>query len=310
MVAAQHAKLVRRRSRWTIRAIDDAAGLYGDHVPLREFPLVPGINIGVGPVKLIAESRRSQALHRHLAWLIGFSGQHRVQVDRALSTMLRTASGLGALSLCGKGNLIAVARRLHQHTLGDRPFIVCDPRRVRRPADVRSASNIDEPMAALAAAAGGSLCVLTSRLPRNFEAAFERWRQSARRVQLILCGPAADRILTMAAEPLVLTPLALRWRDRFRIIDEIAEDVVAALGVPSRLSAADRRVILEHDGGSIPDLEKATLRVSALRNRSSLAGAARQLGMAPVSLFRWATARGLLDPSLDEVHARGANGRR
>jgi hypothetical protein len=183
---------------------------------------------------------------------------------------------------------------------------------VRRSADVRSASNIDEPMAALAAAAGGSLCVLTSRLPRNFNAVFERWRGSEKRVQLILCGRTADRILTMTAEPLVLTPLTVRWRDRFRIIDEIAEDVVAALGVrATAVSAADRRVILEHDGETVPDLEKATLRVAALRSRATLSGAARQLGMAPISLVRWATVRGLLERNVDERHAaRGVNGRR
>jgi hypothetical protein len=310
-VAAQHARLVRRGSQWTIRASDDAAGLCSDHVPLREGPLIPGINIGLGAVKLIAESRRSQALHRYLAWLIGFGAQHRVQIDRALGTVLRAASGLGALSLCGQEDLIAVARRLHWHTLGDRPFIVCDPRRVRRSADIRSASNIDEPMAALAAAAGGSLCVLTSRLPRNFNPVFEHWRRSATRVQLILCGRTADRILAMTAEPLVVTPLTLRSRDRFRILDEIAEDVVAALGVHAPpLSAADRRLILQHDGGAVPDLEKATLRVAALRSQATLSGAAKQLGMAPISLFRWATARGLLQRKLEEGHARGVNGRR
>jgi hypothetical protein len=296
-VAAHHAKLVRRQSRWMIRAVDGAADLYSDHVPLREVPLVPGINIGLGPVKLIAESRRSQALRRHLAWLIGFGGQYRVQVDRALMTVLRTASGHGALSLCGTGNLIAVARRLHWDTLADRPFIVCDPRRVRSSANVRSPWNIDEPMAALAAAAGGSLCVVTKRLPRGFDTVFERWRESSTRVQLILCGPpTADRILTMTAEPLVLTPLTLRWRDRVRIIDEIAEDVVPALGVRvAPLSAADRRVILQYDGETVSDLEKATIRIAALRTRETVSGAAKKLGMSPVSLFRWAAARGLLE---------------
>jgi hypothetical protein len=120
---------VRRNSRWTIRPINGAADLWFDHVPVREFPLVPGINIGLGTVKLIAESRRSQALHRYLTWLIGLGAQHRVRVDRALGTVLRTASGLGTLSLCSeKGDLFAAARRLHWYTLGDRPFVVCDPR--------------------------------------------------------------------------------------------------------------------------------------------------------------------------------------
>jgi hypothetical protein len=108
----------------------------------------------------------------------------------------------------------------------------------------------------------------------------------------------------MTAEPVVLTPLNDRGRDRFRILEEIAEDVVAALDVRvPPLSLSDRRVILQHDGEAVPDLEKATLRVAALRSRSTLSDAAKQLGMAPVSLFRWAIARRLVEQKNNDGRA-------
>ena len=96
-VAPQHARLVRRGSQWTIAAIDGAAPVVRDGVPLPGFPLVPGVEIGLGSTTLIAESVRSRALRRRLMWLIGFGSQQLHDVDRALRTVLRAASGRSVL---------------------------------------------------------------------------------------------------------------------------------------------------------------------------------------------------------------------
>jgi hypothetical protein len=48
-----------------------------------------------------------------------------------------------------------------------------------------------------------------------------------------------------------------------------------------------------HSAASLPDIEKATLRLVAIRESRNLSGAAARLGMAPVSLSRWVGRRRL-----------------
>jgi hypothetical protein len=297
-VAARHARLTRRQSQWTIHAIDDQAGaVCRDRVALREFPLIPGLEIGIGKVMLIAESQRSLVLHRALARLLGFGASQRAQVDRALATVLTAASGRSALMLYGDGDLMYVARQLHRLVLDDRPFVVSDPRRLRGAGDARSARNIDDPMAAFTAAAGGSLCFAARRLPEGFERMVERWRRSEARVQLILCDRAGDPVLLTAADSIVLPPMSVRGRDRLRIIAEIAGDAAAELGVDAKsFTDADRRRVLESDAATLPDIERAIHRIIALRHWG-VTPASRKLGMSHGALFEWAVRRGLVPGS-------------
>lgn len=291
--------MTHQRSRWTIRAIDGrhAGGVFHEGVSLRELPLLPGVEIGVGNVTLIAESERSRSLTRFLARIIGLGANQRAQVDRALRTVLTAASGRRALTLCGGGGtLVSLARRLHEHVLGGKPFIVCDPQRVPGEANVRAARNVRDPLAALAAAAGGTLCVPIRNRPQGFERMVERWRGSEARVQLVLCEPTRDEVLDVEADAIELRPLVLHPRDRSRIIDEVAAEAAAELGVKvSIVSAADRRILLQSDAATLPALEKAMRRVFAIRHcDNQLTRAAQQLGMDRYSLDKWARRRGFI----------------
>jgi hypothetical protein len=75
-----------------------------------------------------------------------------------------------------------------------------------------------------------------------------------------------------------------------RIVEEYAAEAIAALR-PLRpwdsFTVADLRWVVECAATSLPEIEKATLRVVALKISASLSDAARLLGMAPVSLARW-----------------------
>jgi hypothetical protein len=286
-VAAQHAKLIRQRSGWLIRAIGDAksTALSRDRVPLPEFPLVAGIEVGIGDMTLIAESERARTLRRVLMRLIGFDAQHAADVDRALRTTLTTASGRGALTLYGHGDLAAVAQLLHRHTLHGRPFVRWE-RRTR-----------EDPRVALAAAAGGTLCVSANDLLWCVDEIVERRHRSAARVQLIILVTAVRRLRPIVAavtEPIMLTPLSKRKHELLRIIDELTVEAAHTLGIePSRLSDADRRTILRFDAGTVPAIERATLRIVALRHWRYFARAAHELGMAHASLMEWAAPRKL-----------------
>lgn len=291
-IAPRHARLVRQRSVWTIRALDDASRLTRDRVALPEFPLVPGIEIGIGDVTLIAESERSRRVRRTLVRLIGADAERASDVDRALRTVLTCASGRGALTLYGSEDLGAVAQLLHRTTLPDWPFV----RWERRTGE--------DPRQALAAAAGGTLCVSGHDLARAAELIAAGRRRSTARIQLIVLITSVRPlrpILAVVAEPLVVTPLARRKQERLRIIDELAAEAAATLGIPPLpLTEADRRIILRFDAATLPAIERATLRIVALRHWGYFARAARHLGMSHASLIEWAETR-----KLGGTHGRG-----
>ena len=80
-------------------------------------------------------------------------------------------------------------------------------------------------------------------------------------------------------------------------VDEYLFDAVVEL-VPDRqaldLTESDRQWLVDSLAmTSLSEIEKATLRLVALRSSATLSQAAARLGMAPVSLVRWAARRGL-----------------
>jgi hypothetical protein len=143
-------------------------------------------------------------------------------------------------------------------------------------------------MPAFAAAAGGSLCVRSLRLPRDFSGVFTAVRGPNSQVQLVVCVQTSETYEPSLAVPITVPPLASRHDEIDRIITEYAEDAIAEL-CTSRTGflPADREWVRMHSASSLPDIEKATLRLVAIRESRNLSSAAARLGMAPVSLMRW-----------------------
>jgi hypothetical protein len=199
------------------------------------------------------------------------------------------ATRRAALVLRGNGDLVPIARSLHRRVLGAaRPFIVCDPRRRQSRATVRSAENYETGMSAFTAATGGSLCVRSLRLPRTFSVVLTSLRDPISRVQLVVCAQMSDDFEPYLAVPITVPPLASRPDEIDRIITEYAEDAITELGTPrTGFPSADREWVRTHSASTLPDIEKATLRLVAIRESRNLSNAAARLGMAPVSLSRW-----------------------
>jgi len=108
-------------------------------------------------------------------------------------------------------------------------------------------------------------------------------------------------ILAAVADPVVLTPLAKRKHERLGIIDDLASEAAATLGIePIPLSDSDRRTIVRFDGTTLPAIERATLRIVALRHWKYFARAAKRIGISHASLMEWAEPRGL-----GATHGRG-----
>jgi hypothetical protein len=136
--------------------------------------------------------------------------------------------------------------------------------------------------------------VRSRRLPRDFASVIAALRSPSSRVQLVVCTETTWDTVPALAAPIVVPALASREAELDRIIAEYAEDAIAQLGTPrTGFLAADRAWVREYAATSLPEIEKATLRLVAIRESRNLSNAAARLGMAPVSLSRWIGRRSL-----------------
>ncbi len=281
-ISRLHARLVREGALWSIHDVDSKNGIWIDGVRRRSSPLVPGIELGIGTVALIAESDDLLALRRWLSRLLGWSPERRVDVDRALRSVRDAAMLRAALVLCGDGDLFAIASRLHRETLGEaRPFV---------------GTGAEAAMPALARAAGGTLCISAKSPPADLEQVIAATRLPRSRVRLVVCSPTikAAGVVSLQIGRVVrvqITPLEDRRSEITRIIVECAEEAAAAFGQPT--TGLDARDLLEtqpFDG--FADLEESTRRLVAIRTLGITEGAAK-LGITHGALSRWAQRRSI-----------------
>jgi hypothetical protein len=297
-VSRQHARVVFDGSGWRIAALDSEYELRVDGARCGEAVLEPGQELGIGGITLIAESARLIALRGFLERILGWGDDRMADVDHALWSLRLAASRRSPLVVCGDGDLVQIARGLHARTLGeDRPFVVCDPRRHTTGESARSAENYRAGMPALRAAAGGSLCVWARRLPRDFEEVRRALRDPAARTQLVVCARDPSEVGLLVATAIVVPALATRAEEMDRIIDEYVADAVATRGGQTgSFTASDRAWVLAHAAHALPEIEKATRRLLAIREAGNLNRAAARLGLARVSLKKWIGRRSLPSP--------------
>ncbi|HEX8115558.1 MAG TPA: FHA domain-containing protein [Kofleriaceae bacterium] len=296
-VSRRHARVVRTRSGWAVRDLSSKNGIRLDGAQRPDGPLHPGTELGLGGVVLIAESKQLIALRDFLARLLGWDDARRPDVDRALRAVRLAATHRAPLLVSGEGDLVPLARSLHDHARGgDKPFVLCDPRRRGAKADVRLATNITDVRHALQSAVGGSLCLLRRRMPRDASAVLDEIRSSNPRVQLIVCMYESERIPieSLLAYTIDIPPLAAREHELGQIISEYAMEAMRELRTArSIFTAEDHEWVRTFSASSLSEIEKGTRRLVALRADRTLAGAAARLKMAPVSLSRWLERRDL-----------------
>jgi hypothetical protein len=102
----------------------------------------------------------------------------------------------------------------------------------------------------------------------------------------VICAQAAEQYEEYLA--VTIPPLSTRSDEIDRIITEYAQDAIMELRAQrTGFLPADRDWVRRHSASSLPDIEKATLRLVAIRESRNLTDAAARLGMASVSLSRW-----------------------
>lgn len=287
-VAPKHAQLMFDGELWWIHGTSQP--IRQDGIVRSRFVLTAGSEVGIGSTTLIAESARMIQLRAFCQRLMGF-GDHRLRaVDLALRAIRLARVRHSAIVLCGEGHLVPIAHALHAYTLGPTaPFVVSDQRRHDIGPTARDPRNVPEAMKALAAARGGSLCIRLSQLPGDLDKALQRIYEPDSDIQLFACMDPGQRArLFTGTIPIEVPPLALRKTELPRIIEEYVCEAVAKLGAPrSCFTESDYRWVIEHAARSLHEIQRATLRVAAVRSSDTIVNAATRLGMSQASLSRW-----------------------
>ncbi len=234
-------------------------------------------------------ANKPAALRGFLERLLGWNGDRAAAVDLALRSVELAASHKATLVLSGDCDLVPIARALHHRILGsDRAFAIADPRRGDVCASVRGPASYGTAARALAAVRGGSLCMRRGYLPHDFASIVAQLRLAD--VMLMVCASkcAEANPLLIRPAPVHLPPLTVRATELSRIIDEYALDAIVALdAAQSGFTKGDHEWVREHAAGSLVEIEKATLRLVAIRQMGSRSAAAKRVGIAPVSLLKW-----------------------
>jgi len=91
--------------------------------------------------------------------------------------------------LCSESDPVAIAHTIHRIAFGTASqFVTCDPKRKSTTESVRWTQNFTRGSEALAAAAGGTLCVWASRLPADFADAWAALVAPTATVRLVVCS--------------------------------------------------------------------------------------------------------------------------
>jgi len=283
----QHAQLQRVQGRWAV--IDRSKnGVYRDGAKLDKFVLTPGIELGLGGgVTLVAESARLIELRSVLARMLGWSAASVEAIDLALRAIRFSAQRRMTLVLCGV-DLVPLAEELHRLTLtAARPFVLCNPRRRTSESAWNPTRCTPSGRAALDEAAGGTVCLSTKHLPSDLRDLMRGLRRPECQTQLAVCSESAEDAELFNAAPIVIPPLTSRKDEIDRIISEYAVDAAGPLGMGEHwLHAAERAWIRNHMR-TLAEIQKATVRLAAIRQAGSMSAGAARLGISHVAMLKW-----------------------
>jgi hypothetical protein len=107
-------------------------------------------------------------------------------------------------------------------------------------------------------------------------------------VQTVVCWGQLDprHPLLVVPEPIVVPSIRERAGELSWIVEEYAADAVATLSARSEcFTVPDHAWVVEHAFRSLDEIDKATLRIVAMRMSRNLSDVAARLDMAPVSLI-------------------------
>jgi len=274
---------------WKAHDLNSKNGLRCDGERLRLFILRPGIEIGLGSLRLIAESEQLIGLLALLRRFLGFAPERQGCVDQALRSLRDWATQHAELIIVGDGDLTPVVRRLHNLVIGaDVSFVSYAP-----------AKNANDAAAAVKTAATGTLCVKAQR-QADAVTVIEHVRDTEyfARPQLILWTAdetSAATIKKSLERPTVIhvPPLAARSDELEAILQEYASEIAEEQRLPGTgITMPDMEQLRAQQFSGLAEVEETALRLVMMRTWGVTAGAVK-LGIDHSSLHKWARHRGL-----------------
>jgi hypothetical protein len=299
VMSRKHARLVPARGGgWKIQDLRSRNGISIDGVRAmsRRFLIVPGLEIGIGGVTLVAENETLIRLGRYLARILGWHAASLPAIDQAIRA---TGYRRAPLVIAGAEDLVAVARQIHLRTTPSAaPFVVCGKHRYEADASLRVTAITEDASAAFDRAAGGTVCVRASDLPVGYDELLQATREPRARTQLFLCARKASKRSDVVAPPILVPKLARRTSaDIHHIIFEYALDAMRELNAnPNTFTEKERKWVAKRDASSFADIEIATLRIVARNAAGNTSQAAARLGLSHVGLGKWFDRRPWLTP--------------
>jgi hypothetical protein len=290
-ISERHALLLRNGMWWLALALGDSPNLLVDGDPQAAVQLVPGTELEIGDLSLVAESLGSIALRSFLQKLLGSS----VAADHALRQLRLAQTAQTQVILRGQEALLPIARELHRRVYGAaRPFVV----HRELPSVVRGPLGLDAPRfvdvtAAMEAARGGTLCLLGSCLPRDYPRLCQAYADSSgTQTQVVVCDDAG--LLSLGDPAAIAVPsLASRPDELLSLVFELGAEAMRDRGLEEPFRLEEAVAVLRHDTHSFMGICEATRRVAAMRKTGSLFAAARLLQVDARALRRWLGAREL-----------------
>jgi hypothetical protein len=285
LVSRRHARLVRQGNYWRIEDLGSRNGTRDDGKRNPRFRIVPGGNIGIGGITLVAENQTQIELRKYLKRVLGWDVATWPAIDVALCAIRTAAERRAPLVIAGDDDMVAIAYQIHRRTTSpSTPFIVCGPRR-QSDASLRVTATLADPLTALDQAAGGTVCVRAEQPPNGLHHLMRMFREHA---QLIIC--ASETSTRTAVAPSIIVPRLERRPagDIHRIVVEHALDSIGQFRAElSSFSEADRERVVAREAKTWADIEIATLRIVALQYARSVNGAAEHLGISHAGLGKW-----------------------
>lgn len=282
---AQQAILLRLENSWLLLALGNGSSIMKvDGEPEIGVHVIPGTHIELGSVSFVAESPGLLAFGTFLRRLLGSS-----EAAGSALQLLRQGQLKGApVVLRGKEDLVAVAMEMHRRLHGEaRPFIVY--RELHQMFDARDRLRLPrfcDGAAALAAAQGGTLCLLTSSPPPDYEAMCGKFMElDGLPPRVVICDDAGR--VPVGEEDTIYVPPMRECSEVAPLVYELGCEAMKEAGLDGGFGLDDVMWTLGRQSASFMQIQTSVRILAALRQSGSLFEAATQLRMSPAALRTW-----------------------
>jgi hypothetical protein len=296
-VSRRHARLVRHGNDWQLEDLDSRTGISVDGVAgIRRALLTPGAEIGIGGITLVAENHTLVRVRDYLGRILGRGADRGKAIDLAMRAIRTAAYRRAPLVIVGVDDLVAVARQIHlRTTVPGSPFVVCGKRLYDADRYVRVTATLTDASAALAAAAGGTVCVRYHKRPVGYDLLEGATLETHAAAQLYICARKASQAPTLVKTPIMVPKLSARIAELPQIVMEYALEAMRDLGASPATFTEHERDWVARQAASYADIEIFTLWIVARNAAGGVPQAAERLGVSPAVLGDWfRRAKGLI----------------